>query len=97
MRERGRHPFFENLVFGLALVLALIVAFYGLQTAWKEKGAPVAHAPPPQPKAAAAPKNTLIPSGTERSVSELPPMQLSRTGTLKRRAPAVPPPARRKD
>ena len=97
MRERGRHPFFENLVYGLALALALIIVFYGMRSALKEKSAGTAHAPPPPPKAAAAAKNTLVPSGTERSVSELPPMQLSRTGTLKRRAPAVPPPARRKD
>lgn len=28
--ERGRHPIFEGLVFGLALILFLIIGYYGI-------------------------------------------------------------------
>ena len=85
---QNRHPALDNAVFGLALVLALILAYYGVKK--------LVYAPPAAPPAAVAgndqpssasdaddkPLGRLQASPTERAVSSLPPIRLMRTGTL---------------
>ncbi len=90
MRER-RPAFFENLVYGLALLLALIVGFYALKA--------FLPAPSQRPGAAPgiAPKERFLPSERERAVSSLPPMRIFRPGRSRARPSEVPLPGSQKD
>lgn len=105
MRDRGRHPFFESLVFGLALILAAIVGYYFLRRVLKPAvpASPAAtpasapySAPPdrdPDPRAASSEPGGPAASETEDSVESLPPVRI--TGEAPAHKPIaaeVPPP-----
>jgi hypothetical protein len=102
MKEPERHPFFENLVYGLALLMALIIVYYGLKRAFlaheNAAGYPsvVAHGLEGHgPKPAQEQRHQLVGSGMERSISELPAVEVSRRpGPPRHRATAVPSPGK---
>jgi hypothetical protein len=80
MREAERHPVFEFIVFGLALVLAGVLAFFAwgrFHTArranarMESNGGAVTEPPEEDP----SPSGGLIHSGTLRGVPSLPPVQ----------------------
>ena len=93
MELRGaRRRKLEGFVYAVALVLALVVGYYGLRRALVAyaPGARLEHPP-------AEPERELPGSPMEQSVSELPPMRILRTGSLRRSSPVVPSPVRKKD
>ena len=90
--EKNRHPFFEGVVFVLALCLAGILAFYGIRGFLARR----AMAGPPVP---IGPLDPFIPgqaapagSATESSVTGIPPVKLVRTGGLRNWRSEVPSP-----
>lgn len=98
MREPRRPALFENLVFGLALVLLLIVTFYAARSLLPSGGA--ARRGVPEPAATVTTplrvreKHELVSSGTQQAVGSLPPVRVSRTG---RKPPKIVPPPPKKD
>jgi|GEM_PF-5104076 len=79
--ERSRHPLFENVVFGLALLLVAILIFYGArgllarrsQVAAQLSGGLTTETRPGQTSGAG--------SATETAVTAIPPIRLSSAGS----------------
>ncbi|HAM36974.1 MAG TPA: hypothetical protein DEB40_07070 [Elusimicrobia bacterium] len=93
--DRTRHPLFEALVFGLALILGAIILFYGIQRLagrGPSPGGPSVDRSAEEPRAAAAPGYQ-----TETSVSDIPPIRLSGISRSRGRTEEVPPPAASSD
>ncbi|MBI5239349.1 MAG: hypothetical protein HY926_02670 [Elusimicrobia bacterium] len=89
--DQDRHPFFEWTVFAMAVVLAVILAFYGARRLLLRRvpnGGPQAAVPlaPPVPAPAAAG------SATETAVTAIPPVRLSSMGGQRRWKTDVPAP-----
>ncbi len=93
MHGHSRHPFLDNLVVGLAILLALILLYYGARTVishhtgadqWAQgQTAPAASTEPGM--------HQLDVTRTEHGVSQTPPVNLSKPGRRPRKA-EVPPP-----
>ena len=92
MRERRRPAFFENLVYGFALVLALIVAFYAAQRVFAPRGPAPEVRTRPVESAPGGEKRELVSSGIERAVRSLPPVRITKAGASRTRPTAVPSP-----
>ncbi|MBI3551760.1 MAG: hypothetical protein HY077_04520 [Elusimicrobia bacterium] len=97
-REHNRHPFFEVLVFGLAIVLVLILVFYGGRTLFLLR-AQSGRQPKPTADFAAVPAapaaelpHELDVGPTERGVNQLPPVEVSRIARPAHRTKEVPVP-----
>ena len=95
---KDRHPAVDNAVFGAALILALIVAYYGVKKVFFAPAAPArpavegTSAGGETQAAEEGPVRELESSPTERAVSSLPPIRLMRTGMLRPVSGDVPPP-----
>ena len=90
--EKSRHPLFENVVFGLALLLVVILGFYGARRFLARRSAvppplagPLAAELPPEPAQAMG-------SRTQSAVTAIPPIKLSRTGSARQWRVEVPAP-----
>ncbi len=90
-RHGERHPFYENLVYGLLLLLAIIVGYYTVKTLvlgpglsfFRGEGTlPMPAAPKP------AEPHELASSGTFEAVSKLPPVRVVRGPHKKSARPA---------
>ncbi|MFA6004816.1 MAG: hypothetical protein WC881_12210 [Elusimicrobiota bacterium] len=87
--DRGRHPLFEGVVFGLALLLAGIILFYSAQRYVERRARP---APAAADAPASAPGDPGAVPLTERAVASIPPVRLVQTGSLRSRNIDVPAP-----
>ncbi len=95
MRRRERPRTLEYLVFGIFLVLAAVLLFFGAQRflAGRDAG----RAPAPQSVSSGLkPRGNLVSGGTESAVTELPPVRLSKAGRSAAPPAAVPSPGSRK-
>jgi hypothetical protein len=95
--EKSRHPFFENVVFGLALLLVAILVFYGARSFLGRRS----QVPPPQAGglSVAARPDQAAPAGsaTESAVTSVPPLRLSHAGSARNWRTEVPSPTGAKD
>ncbi len=87
MRERERHPFLDNLVFGLALALFLFLLGVGIK-----RLSGLRDGQRPSPWGSVAPVQD---SGTERAVPELPSVRIVKPGESNPSAAPVPAPGQR--
>jgi hypothetical protein len=90
--DSRRHPIFEWTVFGLALLLAVVLGFYGVRRFLVRRAAD-------GPPRATGPLAPLVPleaapagSATESSVTAMPPIRLTSTGGPRRWKSEVPAP-----
>ncbi|MDD5656879.1 MAG: hypothetical protein PHF00_06445 [Elusimicrobia bacterium] len=88
--RRRRHPAFEGVVFGLAILLAGIVAFYSIERYAARRAPPQ---PPPLPAGATTAGSPPGGPAAQSVVSGLPPMRFSRVSSSRARRIDVPPPA----
>jgi hypothetical protein len=93
MHGHSRHPFLDNLVVGLAILLALVLLYYGARTVIRHHTGADQWA---QGKRVSAEdtrpgKHELDITPTESGVSQTPPVNLSKLGRRARKA-EVPPP-----
>ena len=88
--NRGRHPFFEGLVFGLAFLLFLIIGWHSLKgffpsqagRALASKGKVPSYLVPPAP---GTERRELVSHGMERASEALVPIQVTKAGGVKRK------------
>lgn len=93
MNDPRRHPLLDNLVFALALLLALTLAYYGLRRlALRPVSAPPASVSSPAAEEGALPSAGSGAGEVERAVGSLPPMRFSGAGSSRRRPVEVPAP-----
>ena len=95
--EKNRHPFFEGVVFVFALLLAVILACYGVRGFLARRS----QVPPPQAGglSVAARPDQAAPAGsaTESAVTSVPPLRLSHAGSARNWRTEVPSPTGAKD
>lgn len=93
--DQSRHPLFETVVFGLALLLVAILIFYGARRLMARRPAVPPHAASgylPEAKPAEA---SAMGSATETAVTSIPPVKLSRAGSPRKWRVEVPSPTRK--
>ena len=90
--ESSRHPLFDNVVFGLALLLVAILIFYGARSFLARRS----QVPPPPASGLATEARPGQTSGagsaTETAVTAIPPIKLSSAGSPRNWRVEVPPP-----
>jgi len=94
MHGHSRHPFLDNLVVGLALLLAVILLYYGARTVIRHHTAGDQWAPGQAASAAttAPGMHQLDITPTERGINSTPPINLSKPGRRPKKADIPPPP-----
>ena len=91
--ENNRHPFFENVVFGLALLLVAILIFHGARGFLALRSQEPPHLSGGLTTEAGPGLMSGAGSATETAVTAIPPIKLSSSGSPRTWRVAVPSPA----
>ncbi|MCX5794336.1 MAG: hypothetical protein NTY77_02415 [Elusimicrobia bacterium] len=94
--ENNRHPLFENVVFGLALLLVAILVFYAARGLLARRFQVPPHALSGYTPEARPAQTSEAGSATETAVSSIPPIKLSHTGSPRAWRVEVPSPTGKK-
>jgi hypothetical protein len=96
--EKSRHPLFENVVYGLALLLVAILIFYGTRNYLARRAQvppPIANGPTTEPPPLA--QTSKPGSATESGVTSIPAVRISGAVRPRRWRVEVPSPAGKKN